>query len=146
MTTGNTCPVQHHNLHQIKPTYFRPKFRPLGSCRPFCALMSVGLIERGGPTPPADALPSADRSSPFACPPIPGIPPPSPKLACCLCALLRGLSGLSALGPTFIDGVDGEVGLPTPIPIPIPILSLVVLRRTAGRFSWYPSSKGPAEP
>jgi len=146
MTRGNTCSVQqHHNLHQIKPTtYLRPKFRPLGSCRPFCALMSVGLIERGGPMPPPDGPPSALRSSPFACPPIPDIPPPSPKLACCRCALLRGLSGLSALGPTFIDGLFEEVGLP--IPIPIPILSLVVLRRAPGRLSWYPSSKGPAEP
>jgi len=125
-------------------TYFRPKFSPLASCRPFCALVSVGLIERGGPTPPADTPPpNAVRSSPFACPPIPGNPPPSPKLACCLCALLRGLSGLSALGPTFTDGDDEEVGLTTPIPIPIPILSFVVLRRVAGR---YPSSKGPADP
>lgn len=97
--------------------------------------MSVGLIERGGP---------AVNSSPFACPPIPGIPPPSPKLACCLCALLRGLSGLNALGPTVTDALDELVGLP--MPIPIPILSLVVLRRAVGRFSWYPSSKGPAEP
>ena len=116
-------------------TYFRPKFRPLGSCRPFCAFMSVGLIERGG---------TAVNSSPFACPPIPGIPPPSPKLACCLCALLRGLSGLSALGPTVTDALDEVVGLP--MPMPIPMLSLVVLRRVVGRLSWYPSSKGPAEP
>ena len=123
--------------------YFRPKFRPLGSCRPFCALRSVGLIERGGPTPPEDEPPRAERSSPFACPPIPDIPPPSPKLAC-LCALLRGLSGLSALGPMGTEAVEEAVGLPTAMLIPI--LSLVVLRRAVGRFSWYSSSKGPAEP
>lgn len=130
-----------HNLHQT--SYFRPKFRPLGIGRPFCALMSVGLIARGCPTAPADTPPpSAVRSSPFACPPIPAIPPPIPKLACCRCALLRGLSGLSARGGK--EPTDDDVGLPTPIPIPMP--SLVVLRRAAGRFSWYPSSNGPAEP